>query len=313
MTLTHASQSAFDAWMTGLRRICGHFDSRPPAHHVPFHGEIGSRKTCGFELAEIRTNACSIARRQRDAQLGDDRYCFLIVQRRGQAGISQNGWSLELMPGEMALVDSARAFEILPRGLIEHASLHLPRDKVAARMPGRQLPFGKVGTRGSSGQLLQLMINRIVSRELDGDDANAQGEEISEALSALLIPLTLDPGRERMTEAAPDLLYQGACQLIDQQLQEPGLTPASLAERLNISLRQLYRLFEAHDDTVCRFIQRSRLQRSAEELASPGQVHLSITEIAYRWGFSDSAHFSRVFKKAYGESPRDYRHRRCLH
>ncbi|MBF8222547.1 transcriptional regulator FeaR [Halomonas sp. 328] len=308
---SHAPQLAFNAWLASLRRVCGGFDSRPPEPHIPFLGEVGARSICGLEIAEIRTNARWIARRRRDIEQGEGRYCFLVVQRRGRAGIRQQGLDLELNPGEMALVDSARSCEILPRGLIEHASFHMPRAALAARLPGQEVPFGKLPTAGPGGQLLQLMVNRIISRQLVGDATPAEGQGISEALSSLLVPLAL--GIARNPEVSPALLYQGACQLIDQQLQEPDLTPATLAERMNVSLRRLYRLFEAHEETVCRHIQRRRLQRCAEDLAAPGQAHCSITEIAYRWGFTDSAHFSRAFKKAYGEAPRDYRRRHCLH
>lgn len=313
MPPSHASQPAFDSWLLSLRRVCGSFDSRPPAGNVPFHGEVSSRTTCGLEIAEILTNASWIARRRWDVEHDDDRYCFLIVQRRGRAGIRQQGLALDLQPGEMALVDSANTCEILPRGLIEHASFHVPRAELAARLTVSQIPFGKLSTTGPGGQLLQLMINRMISRQLVEDTGSAENEGISEALIALLAPLIQGLGQERSPVATLDLLYQGACQLIDQQLQDPDLTPALLAERLNVSLRQLYRLFEAHDDTVCRYIQRRRLQSCAEALANPGQGHFSITDIAYRWGFIDSAHFSRAFKKAYGEAPRDYRHRHCLH
>jgi AraC-like DNA-binding protein len=33
----------------------------------------------------------------------------------------------------------------------------------------------------------------------------------------------------------------------------------------------------------------------------------SITSIAYKWGFTDSAHFSRSFKKQFEVSPKDFR------
>ena len=98
-----------------------------------------------------------------------------------------------------------------------------------------------------------------------------------------------------------------ARQLIDQSLSEPGLTPLSLAKQLNISVRQLYRLFEEQGDSVCRFIQRSRLKRSAADLSNPRLRNESITDIAFRWGFTDSAHFSRTFKKHFEQSPREYR------
>ena len=34
---------------------------------------------------------------------------------------------------------------------------------------------------------------------------------------------------------------------------------------------------------------------------------MSITDIAYRWGFSDAAHFARMFRERFGMSPRRYR------
>jgi AraC-like DNA-binding protein len=35
----------------------------------------------------------------------------------------------------------------------------------------------------------------------------------------------------------------------------------------------------------------------------------TITEIAFLWGFSDSAHFSHSFRKEFGTSPRAFRSR----
>jgi acetamidase/formamidase len=42
-------------------------------------------------------------------------------------------------------------------------------------------------------------------------------------------------------------------------------------------------------------------------LSSPAESHHSISEIAYRNGFNDSAHFSRVFRHRFGLSPREFR------
>ena len=103
------------------------------------------------------------------------------------------------------------------------------------------------------------------------------------------------------------LLRDQAQRLIGQLLQEAHLTPQYLADRLHISIRQLYRLFEDSGDSVCRYIQRQRLQRSAEDLGNPQLRHHSITRIAFKWGFADSAHFSRAFKKQFELTPKDYR------
>ena len=40
--------------------------------------------------------------------------------------------------------------------------------------------------------------------------------------------------------------------------------------------------------------------------ASPLCARLSISEICFRWGFNELAHFSRAFRNQYGLSPREY-------
>lgn len=105
------------------------------------------------------------------------------------------------------------------------------------------------------------------------------------------------------------LLFRQALQLIDGQLQEEGLTPGLLAKQLRLSRRRLYQVFEAQGETVSRCIQARRLARVARDLLSERLEHQSITHIAFKWGFSDSAHFSRAFKRHFALSPRAFRAR----
>ncbi|WP_010627545.1 transcriptional regulator FeaR [Halomonas sp. KM-1] len=303
---------AFSTWHAALRRICGDFEAFPPLMNA-FEGNVAREASAGLELARIQTNARCISRRRVLSDRAEDRFCFLIVQRRGRARISQQGQSLMLGVGEMLLMDSARPCEIFPEGSIEHASLHLDRASLAPRLPRGVIPFGKLGGETASGRLLQLTVNRLLAHELGEGAGATDAAAMGDALIALLPPIL---GEGRACSAVVDdndMLYRGACQLIDQALQEPELGPAWLAERLEVSLRQLYRLFEARGETVCRVIQGRRLSRCAEALANPGLAQRPITQIAFQWGFTDSAHFSRAFKKAYGESPRAYRQRHCLH
>lgn len=63
---------------------------------------------------------------------------------------------------------------------------------------------------------------------------------------------------------------------------------------------------------ISEWIRHRRLARCAADLRDGSQDHLPITEIAFRWGFSDAAHFSRAFKQQFGVAPRDYRGARVL-
>ncbi|PYY79414.1 transcriptional regulator FeaR [Pseudomonas sp. TKO26] len=303
---------SFSSWVGALQGVCGRFEARPARNPALFIGEVGLQDYAGLEVAQIRTNAGLISRQSTKVDQEDDRHCFLIIQRSGHARLSQGGESVELGPGDMALLDSAGACEIVPHGLIEHASFHLCREEVYRHLPEQQPKFGKLSQNCASGRLMRLLVEQICAGDLQGCAAQQEGQALQEALIALLGP-TL-----RQTASTLDGFDHGlhgqclrdqARQLINQSLNEPGLTPVSLAAQLNISVRQLYRLFEEQGDSVCRFIQRSRLKRSAADLSNPQLRNESITDIAFKWGFTDSAHFSRTFKKHFEQSPRDFRAR----
>ena len=97
------------------------------------------------------------------------------------------------------------------------------------------------------------------------------------------------------------------CQTIERKLDDPDLTPARVAEAEGISERYLQKLFEGSGTSFTHYLRERRLQRTSAELSSPAEAHHSISEIAYRNGFNDSAHFSRVFRHRFGLSPREFR------
>lgn len=300
----------FDSWISSLQSVCGRFESHPALSYGLFIGEIARQDFSGLEVAKIRTNAGVISRHRTSIDQDEGRHCFLIVQRSGRAQLRQNGESVELAPGEMALMDSARDCEILPHGLIEHASFHLSREDVCRHMPDGRPKFGKLSQHCTSGRILRILVEQICGGELNNCADMEEGGAVQEALIALLAPTLRQRPGQAVSESDGSHntgLRKLAQQLIDQSLSEPGLTPLILAQQLNISVRHLYRLFEEQGDSVCRFIQRARLKRSAADLSNPGLRNESITDIAFRWGFVDSAHFSRTFKKHFEYSPREYR------
>jgi AraC-like DNA-binding protein len=297
--------AAFDTFRQSLRAVCGNFETRPSTQHNQFIGDIHAHCIGPLETAHIRTNAGLIARERVGVDGEDDRHCFLIFQRSGRQCIRQRGVELELHAGDFALVDSALPFEIRPQGLIENVSVHLARQRVMEHFQGQQ-PFGRLARNSLSSRMIRALVGSI------GDsagtlDPSADGQALQDALLALLVP-ALAERVEALPEHTGDL-YGVALQLIGESLQDAELSPALLAERLHISVRRLYRLFEDQGESVCRYIQRARLDKVAQDLSAQVLRHESITQIAFKWGFFDAAHFSRAFKRQFELSPRDYRAR----
>jgi transcriptional regulator GlxA family with amidase domain len=96
---------------------------------------------------------------------------------------------------------------------------------------------------------------------------------------------------------------------IERHLQDPLLTTQSIAEAHFVSVRQLQKVFETDGASVSALVRTRRLERCRRDLADPFLGDVPLAVIGQRWGFGDPAHFSRLFRSAYGESPRGYRKR----
>ncbi|MNG01539.1 Transcriptional activator NphR [compost metagenome] len=70
-----------------------------------------------------------------------------------------------------------------------------------------------------------------------------------------------------------------------------------------MSRRSLYEAFRHYGTTPADFIKQVRLEHARRDVLRNGGDALSLTEIALRNGFNDSASFSRAFRVAFGVAP----------
>lgn len=93
---------------------------------------------------------------------------------------------------------------------------------------------------------------------------------------------------------------------INANIQDPDLSPAGIAEEMGITVGYLHKVFRSENNSVMRYILNERLERCRIELARSESLE-NVSQIAFRWGFSDASHFARSFRNKFGVSPRDYR------
>jgi AraC-like DNA-binding protein len=90
-------------------------------------------------------------------------------------------------------------------------------------------------------------------------------------------------------------------------LGDPDVSPATVAAAHYISLRYLHNLFETQETTVADWIRRRRLERCRRDLLDPALRAEPVGSIGARWGLTSPAHFTRLFRGAYGLPPAAYR------
>ena len=93
-------------------------------------------------------------------------------------------------------------------------------------------------------------------------------------------------------------------EIITLNIEETDFSADELAQKMGINERQLYRKMKGiSGNTVHEFVTKVRMNK-AEELLKNSD--LSISQIAYKVGYSEPSNFSRTFSKHFGCSPSQY-------
>ncbi len=265
-----------------------------------FRGSLVSREIGPLVAAELEAPLHFWSRTPQHVRAdGEDVFIASLVQE-GEGELTQFGRRAHVRAGDLVLYDTAAPFDYtlkartqlikIPRRILE-AKLERPRDFLA-------VPIDR-------GDPLSPVLGELLTRVLTRDEL-AQGDSpVARRLSGAIVDLVVSIFDLRR-EASPDLPTSPAFDRIKRfvraNMDSPDLTPETLASAGAISVRTLNRLFGVMQTTPMRWVWSERLEASRAALVQ-GQVR-SVTEAAFAHGFSDVAHFSHSFKRAYGMSPR---------
>ncbi len=284
-----------------------------PRHTGERCGETG----CGSAAASAGTRTWEVAFTGRKPRDDTDEGPSLVLQLAGSAIAVAGSASALLRPGEIALVEGGSAdWSSAGTGPCRQLWLPLRLASPLCRPQRGTLPqLRLLDRRTGLGALLARLLHglRDEERNLDAGGRAAVGNAI-----VGLIAAALKSSPSAADEAAPSHCHGSAagarwpalCAVIKARLHEPTLRPDDVARSNGISTRHLHRLFHQAGTSFGTFVRDLRLARCSADLADPRCASLSVTAVAFRWGFSDSAHFSRSFKAAYGVTARAFRQRR---
>ncbi len=298
-----------EAWSEILARTHISFDVRP-THRTPrdFRGVVRRQRFGELALLDC---ASSPFRGHRSAALVDDtpdgrRDAVVGFQFvcRGVETVREGGRQLALTAGDVVLWDGQQPTEVEVVEPFYKRTLLFPRELVLRVSPrlGEQAALPPLDASGPARLLVRYM--NALAIELPSLDAVAGAAAASAAIE--LLRAAVEPALPASRGAARAAMRAQVRQYVRAHLHDPGLDPGSIARAHAISIRALHALFEDVEESVAGLVRRERLARCFADLQQPNGG--SVTSIAFRWGFCDAAHFSRVFKQAYGETPSAVRH-----
>ncbi len=294
-----------EAWLYNAKPTCGDCRFHFP-RCLPFHGSIERRSLAGFDLTRFASTPLSFAKFPVVAGDSEERGCIVITQLKGMRQYCQSGAMALLTAGDTTLIDSGRPWTSDCADDCIRLYLRVPRWLVQERVRTSSLPMlprisGKSGLGATLFRLATSLYEQ--AEEMNPQDGLIAVEAYLDILAGCFArPESAATRMVRCAQLRPRVEY-----FIETHLQDPALCPAGIAAAASISVRHLHRLFAAKGCTVAEWIRERRLERCRTDLSDPHLREHKITDIAFGWGFSDSAHFSHCFKQEFGVSPREFR------
>ncbi|HEY6494461.1 MAG TPA: helix-turn-helix domain-containing protein [Trebonia sp.] len=209
--------------------------------------------------------------------------------------------------GDLFATHLWRPFEFFDDGG-DNSAFYIPLDRLGLPRDYAARAGEAINTSPLAGQLRRHL--RILFRDADAIShspaASMVGQATTDLVRAALVsaiddePLRADGWDQGLTSVVKSY--------ISQHLADPDLGADRIARAMFISVRQVYKLWETEPRPLGQWILERRLDAARHELTSPRGRNQTIAAVARRWGFTDSTHFSRRFRQAYGMSPREWRH-----
>ncbi|WP_158237550.1 AraC family transcriptional regulator [Bradyrhizobium forestalis] len=132
-----------------------------------------------------------------------------------------------------------------------------------------------------------------------------------------LIAASLQPNGSDLAHAAGGAValtrLDAAKTDIRAHLADPALSARQVAQRLGLSERSIYLLFERSGLGFSSFVTEERLARATAMLLDPARQQQRIGDIALAAGFGDLSTFNRSFRRRYGQTPSSMRRSKVDH
>lgn len=282
--------------------------SRQDAAHT-FTARLRSASSEGIAFTEVNANAHVVERSPELIAQGGTEFYKVGLLLRGSGMLTQDNRDVVLQRGDLVVYDTARPYTLVFDEDVSNFVLMIPKDRLDLPTPlMNQLTAISLSSGSSLSNIVSPYLAQLASH-LDrvsgsiGAKLARHSVDLVGTLFASVLDLDHEPQDPRQ------VLLRSIREHIEVHLGSAELGPASIAAAHYISTRHLQDLFHEQDTTVSAWIRSRRLEHCREDLLDPVHRTRPIAAIAARWGFVDAAHFSRIFKAHFGESPSELRAR----
>ncbi|QAZ40582.1 AraC family transcriptional regulator [Methylibium sp. Pch-M] len=288
--------------------LCEAFVSLDPVRQrmgPGFTGEVCSSPLGRTMQTRVASGAQFLNRRTEEIRRNPVEFIFVNFQLEGSCVVRQDGRESLVQSGDFSIVDTTRPYFLDFRDDWRVLSFRVPITQFLAKLAAPRDATARCLSGAHGAGLVATRFAHSL-QDLDDDLSEISQESLGAALNCV-VTATLGsmPETREQDRSSLRLATRSAVEgYIADHLADPSLSPHTIAARFRMSRRSLYSLFEASPLSVSGMIRTLRLERSAQDLLRPNRP--SILDVALRWGFNDLSHYSRIFRRRFGASPREF-------
>lgn len=293
-------------WTDVIEQTYCELDVLLPETRPRFEADMAVRPFGDLNVGTIRADPHTLVRTPAMIASDSDDDYLLCVVTEGCAEVHQSGRTTQLKAGSFAIVDCAIPFAQRSSTVVEQVTVRAPRELLAARLPGHSLDAltaRAVTGWSAAGGLVSRHLCAIAA--LDAETSRrAEVSFSSSALDMIVTALVEEQTAASGMNSKHAQDFARALQTIEQHLHDSDFSLSDTAAELGMSLRYMQKLFHVRGTTPRAWLYQARLERARKYLLT---TDMTVERISKRVGFSDVAHFSRLFRHHAGISPGQYR------
>lgn len=260
-----------------------------------------------LQLSVIESSAITLQRLPEEPWRNAQDAYFAVLLLSGRYRMTQNGREACLQPGDMTIYDATLAHRVQCPDDFSKLIVAIPRDVFRQHIAGLdQCMALRIQGHAGSGLIAAHFLRALAGQigQLNSEEFAALSEH---ALDLLALAIASVRPAKIALSGGRAMAFNRIKAFIEQNLQDTGLDTAMVSRFSGLSARAINALFAGENTSLMRYVWKRRLEHCRGDMLNPLYAGRQLSEIAFRWGFNEAAHFSRAFKRQFGCAPRDYR------
>src|SRR5262245_39985435 len=250
-----------------------------------FHGSVTQASLGKVVCSDVCSDRQHVFRTASRIASSDQNFVLIALGNRGVGAVVQDGRETVIHPGEFALYDTTRPYELKFHDAFTQTIFKVPREMLQRRLGITEtLTAISFGADAPLQKLAYDFIFRLCQSadQIDPQHAVALSEQAVDLVAMVLSERLGQTSMPSSTHRSA-LLYRLKAH-IRSHLADPDLSLSDTAATLGISPRYVNNLLSQEQTSFQRYVLAERLAQCRRDLASPVLAGRQVGEIAFAWG-----------------------------